>query len=306
MRDAFFEQMHGLAREDKDLIFLTADMGAFALEVFRHEFPDRYINVGIAEQNMISVAAGLALSGKKVFVHSIIPFVTSRCYEQLTVDLSVMKLPIVVVGMGAGLTYAGDGPTHHAVHDMALMRSLPDFTVLSPCDDVSTRAACRLSHAAKGPVYVRLEKGVVPSLYTPADDMTAGMKLMCAGKDVMIAATSNMTHQALLVADALAQKGTGAGVVDIMRIKPFNSVLWDELRRDVRLVVTLEEHSLIGGLGSVILECQALRPGCPVVMLGVGDQHSIVPLPRENLQEMHGLSVGRVVDKIVQALQGGR
>ncbi|MBF0330987.1 MAG: 1-deoxy-D-xylulose-5-phosphate synthase [Candidatus Omnitrophica bacterium] len=305
IRDAFFEQMHLLAREDASVVFLTADMGAFALEAFRRELPGRYINVGVAEQNMISVAAGLALSGKKVFVHSIIPFVTARCYEQISVDLSVMKLPVVVVGMGAGLTYAGDGPTHHAVHDIALMRSLPDFTVFSPCDALSTRAACRMAHSAKGPVYVRLEKGILPQVYNDQDDMALGMKQVRRGQDVLIAATSNMTHQAVLVADVLKAKGIAAGVVDVLRLKPFNENLWHPMCRGVRLIVTLEEHSLVGGLGSIISECHGLRPSCPVMMMGVKDRHSVEPLSRELLQEQHGLSVGAIVAGIEQALDQG-
>ncbi len=305
IRDAFFEQMHLIAREDRSLIFLTADMGAFALDVFRHELPQQYINVGVAEQNMISVAAGLALSGKKVFVYSIIPFVTARCYEQISVDLSVMKLPVVVVGMGAGLTYAGDGPTHHAVNDITLMRALPDFTVFSPCDAVSTRAACRMAHAAKGPVYVRLEKGVLPQLYDDKDDMTLGMKQIRLGRDVLVVSTSNMTHQAILAADVLKGKGISASVVDVLRLKPFNELLWKDLCGHVRLIVTLEEHSLVGGLGSIISACRGVNQSYAVKMMGIEDRHSFEPVSRDLLQEGHGLSVESIVAQIEEALRAG-
>ena len=125
-RDAFFFDLYNIARNDRQVVFLTADMGAYSLARFKKDLPKQYINVGVAEQNMVSVAAGLSLSGKKVFIYSITPFTTFRCFEQIKIDLSGMNLPVVIVGMGTGFTYSGDGPTHHAIHDLAVMRVLPD------------------------------------------------------------------------------------------------------------------------------------------------------------------------------------
>lgn len=301
IRDAFFEEMLALAQKDPRVVFLTADMGAFALERFRREMPERFINAGVAEQNMVSVAAGLALSGKKVFVHSIIPFVTGRCYEQLKVDLCCMKLPVVVVGIGAGLTYAGDGPTHHGMNDIALMRALPDLTIYSPCDAISSRAVCRLAYEDKGPVYIRLEKGVWPALYREGADVPAqGIKELRSGKDVMIIATSAMTHQALAAAEVLEKKGVSTAVVDVFRLKPLDVNALQACFKGRRLAVTLEEHSLVGGLGSMVAEYMVDKGvSVPLKRIAIRDVHCVEPVSREALQKIYGLSVPDVVKTVL-------
>ncbi len=132
IRDAFFDKLYNIAKNDSQVIFMTADMAAFGLVKFKNDLPNQFINVGIAEQNMVSVAAGLALRNKKVFIYTIIPFATERCYEQLSVDACGMNLPITIIGVGPGLTYGSDGPTHHGTQDIAIMRSLPKITILNP------------------------------------------------------------------------------------------------------------------------------------------------------------------------------
>jgi len=303
IRDAFFEEMLLLAQKDPNVIFLTADMGAFALEHFKKELPERYINMGVAEQNMISVAAGLALSGKKVFVHSIIPFVTARCYEQIKIDLCCMKLPVVIVGIGAGLTYAGDGPTHHGINDIALMRSLPNMTIFSPSDAPSTRAACRMAYRDHNPVYVRLEKGVLPEVYDEHhDDFALGFKMLREGRDVTILSSSFMTHQACAAADILQERGFSVMIIDVLRLKPLNIDAVEPILRNSRLLVTVEEHSLVGGLGSLIAECLADRDiAVPLRRLGIGDAHCFEPLSRGELQAIYGLSVGDIVKVVEEA-----
>ena len=166
MRDAFFDKLYDIAAKDKKVIFLTADMGAFSLERFKKNLKPQYFNVGVAEQNMVSVAAGLALSGKNVFIYSIVPFVTQRCYEQIKVDLSLMNLPVTIIGSGPGFSYNSDGPTHHALQDLAIIRALPNMTILSPSDSDMAEAFAMLSYKNKGPTYVRLDKGKYSSLYS--------------------------------------------------------------------------------------------------------------------------------------------
>lgn len=162
IRDAFFDEVYTIAGGDKSVIFLTADMDAHSLGKFRKDLPSQYFNVGVAEQNMVSVAAGLALGGKKVFIYSVASFVTQRCYEQVKVDLCGMHLPVTLIGSGPGITYSSDGPTHHAVQDIANMRALPGITILSPADSSTAAAAARLAYRDKGTVYVRLDKGKLP------------------------------------------------------------------------------------------------------------------------------------------------
>ena len=145
IRDSFFDALYDIASKDSDVILLVADMGAFSLERFREDLPTQYINVGIAEQNLVNVATGLALDGKKVFVYAIASFVTQRCYEQLKVNLSGMNLPIVVVAMGPGITYSSDGLTHFATQDIANIRALPNFKILSISDPVSSQEAVKIA-----------------------------------------------------------------------------------------------------------------------------------------------------------------
>ncbi|MDD1710181.1 MAG: transketolase, partial [Methanoregulaceae archaeon] len=225
IRDAFFDELYTIAEQDRNVVFLTADMGAFSLERFRRDFPDRFINVGIAEQNLVSVAAGLALAGKRVFIYAIIPFITLRCLEQIKVDLCVMKLPVAIIGSGAGFTYSSDGPTHHAIEDVSIMRALPGMTIYNPSDQVTAKRAARLAAQGTGPVYVRLDKGAWPMLYRPDENLSTGLALLRNGSKLLIIATGCMTHAALQVAEELQQSGINPGVVDLFQVKPLDEEL---------------------------------------------------------------------------------
>ena len=164
IRDAFFDEIYDIASRDRDVIFITADTDAFSLRRYKKDFPDQFINVGVAEQNMVAVSAGLALSGKKVFIYAIIPFITIRCCEHIKVNICSMNLPVAIIGAGAGLSFGNDGPTHHAMQDIAVMRILPEITILNPCDGPSAAACARIAYESNTPVYVRIDKGEFPAL----------------------------------------------------------------------------------------------------------------------------------------------
>jgi transketolase len=271
IRDAFFDELYRIAENDRNVVLMTADMGAFSLEKFRKDFPDRFINVGISEQNLISAAAGLALSGKKVFVYAIIPFITLRCLEQIKIDLCVMNLPIIIVGAGAGFTYSSDGPTHHAIEDVSVMRALPGMTIFNPSDQITAKAAAYKACQASGPMYIRLDKGVWPVLHRADDDLTKGLAQIRKGAKLLIIATGCMSHTALLVADAILASVIVAGVVDLFQLKPVAKELVD-IAKEYDCVVTLEEHTLPGGMGSAVLELfsdEGLM--IPVKRLGIAD-----------------------------------
>jgi transketolase len=271
IRDAFFDEVYEMAKEDESVFFMTADMGAFSLERFRRDFPDRFINVGISEQNMVSVASGMAMEGKKVFIYAIIPFVTLRCLEQIKVDLCVMNLPVTVVGAGAGFCYSSDGPTHHALEDISVMRAMPGMTIYNPSDQVTARAAAQGAHRSSGPVYVRLDKGVWPILHGAGRDLSKGMKLIRRGSRLLLIATGSMTHSALRLADLLRNSEIDAGVADLYRLKPIADDLAEIARRYER-VVTLEEHMLSGGMGAAVLELFGDHGLLiPVLRLGIPD-----------------------------------
>jgi transketolase len=307
MRDAFFDALYDLAVDDRKLVLITDDQGAFSLEKFKKDLRCQYINAGIAEQNIVSVATGLALGGKRPFLYGICTFMTMRCYEQIRLDLCCMNLPVTIVGSGPGFTYGSDGPTHHATQDLAIMRALPEITVLNPSDDVMTAASVRLAHRNSGPTYVRLEKGVFPRLYDDVGhDFSEGYHVLLDGRELMIVSTGIMVHHALRVADELSNHSVDAGVIDLYRIKPVNSQsLLPAIERTQRLV-TLEESSIIGGLGSLVAEL-LIDAGktIPLKRLAVPDQHVYRYGPREWLHSEYGLDVDSLAEVILKWLRAG-
>jgi transketolase len=300
IRDAFFDELYRLAENDENVVLMTADMGAFSLERFRKDFPNRFINVGIAEQNMISAAAGLALAGKKVFVYAIIPFVTLRCLEQIKVDLCVMNLPVTIVGAGAGFTYSSDGPTHHAIEDVSVMRALPGMTILNPSEQTTAKAAAHQACHASGPVYVRLDKGVWPVLHQAEDDLSKGIAYIRKGSKLLVIATGCMTHVSLDLADALQTSGVHAGVVDLYRLKPVAKELV-EIAKEYDFVVTLEEHTLSGGMGGAVLELFADNGlMIPVKRMGIPDTYPAGFGDREWMRSAYGLHADGILKTLIE------
>ncbi len=302
IRDAFFDELYQLAEKDVNVVLMTADMGAFSLERFRKDFPDRFVNVGISEQNLISAAAGLALSGKKVFVYAIIPFITLRCLEQIKVDLCVMNLPITIVGAGAGFTYSNDGPTHHAIEDVSIMRALPGMVIYNPSEQMTAKAAAQQAYHATGPVYVRLDKGAWPMLHRADDDLSKGLAYIRKGSKLLIIATGCMTHVSLELADAIQAAGVNAGVVDLYRLKPVSNELV-EIAIDYDFVVTLEEHTLPGGMGGAVVELFADEGlMIPVKRLGIPDVYPDGYGDREWMKRQLGLDMDSLLSRIMLEL----
>lgn len=300
IRDAFFDRLYALAAKDPNVIFLTADMGAFSLNRFKADLSRQYINVGVAEQNLVSIAAGLALTGKKVFIYTIAPFVTQRCYEQIKIDICSMRLPITIIGSGPGITYSSDGPTHHAVQDVAMMRALPGMTILNPADSVTAAAAARIAYRSEEPVYVRIDKGKLPLLYENDEDFSAGLSLLRKGCDLTIVTTGIMVQQAFRVADKLAKHSTDAGIVDIYRLKPINEELLLTFIGQSNRVVTLEEHSLVGGIGSAISEILFDREKTlPVKRIALAEKNCVGYGDREWMHSFYGLDVDSITQTIL-------
>jgi len=252
MRDSFFDEIYNLAKEDKDIIVVSADMGAPALDKFRKDFGGQFINIGIAEHNLIAIATGLAAEGKKVFTYAIAPFITSRCHEFIKVDVSLMNIPINLVGVGTGFGYDDSGPTHHTTEDISIMRALPNLEILSPSDSVMAGAFAKLAYESKSPVYIRLERQIMPVNYKESDSFERGFEELRRGDETVIISTGNMVHRALEVYEHF--KGNQKiGVIDLYRLKPLNTDLKDTLSSYKR-IISLEEHLLDGGLGSIISE----------------------------------------------------
>jgi len=300
IRDAFFDELYEIASKDKDVIFLTADMGAWSLNRFRKDLPDQFINMGIAEQNMVSVATGLALGGKCVFIYSIVPFVTERCFEQIKIDLSVMKTPVTIVGAGPGLTYSSDGPTHHSLEDISLIRTLPGFEILNPCDQISAKAFARIAYKSASPLYVRLDKGIRPLIYNERSDFSKGIYQIKEGKDLLILATGIMTHNALILKEKLKAHSIEAGVVDMFRIKPLNKEEILKIAKTANAIITIEEHTLIGGIGSTVCEFLADEGVLiPIKRVGIKEERCDYYGDRDWYHSFYGLTVETVCSEIV-------
>ena len=278
LRTAFIETLRELARVDDRIFLLTADMGYSVFETFRDEFPDRFLNTGIAEQNTIGIAAGLAARGKIVYVYSIIPFVTMRCFEQVRLDLAYNFMNVKLVGVGAGLTYGPLGSSHHALEDIAIMRSLPDMTVLCPGDPIETRELIKRSFEYEGPVYIRLGKNGEPKIHPDETRIEIGKSItVLEGNDLALITTSNMLETGKKWVEEWKQDGINVSLISMPSLKPFDSSTVKSLIDKEIPIITLEEHSVIGGLGSIISQVIATT-GKPVKFqqIGINDKFSHV------------------------------
>nr|HID58720.1 1-deoxy-D-xylulose-5-phosphate synthase [Desulfobacterales bacterium] len=300
-RDAFWDRVYELAKENKDIVVVIADMGAPALDKFRTDLSAQYIDVGIAEQQAIALSAGLALSGKKVFAYAIAPFITLRCYEHTRVNLASMNIPVTLVGVGAGVSYDDSGPTHHAVDDLSVLRILPNLRIYNMTDSVMAKAFADISCGLSWPNYIRMDRKTLPSIYKDGTDFSLGITVLFPAKELFLVATGNMVHRALDVRNELEKKGIDAGVIDVYTF-PINGDAFVETVRDVKQVVTLEEHSLAGGLGSAVCEVLAdYRILKPVKRLGMDLSRGYCYKygGRENIQSLYGLDTEGVVETVL-------
>jgi transketolase len=268
-RDAFWTRIYEMARQDRDIIVVSEDMGAPALDQFRTDLPGQFVNVGIAEQIGLLLGGGLAFEGKRPFIYAIAPFVTLRCLEQIRVTNAIMNIPVTLVGVGAGFGYEDSGPTHHLTEDIAVMRAFPNITVHSPADGVCARAIAEMSRTWPNTNYVRLDRKPMPEIYPPDADFSRGFSVLKSGRDGLIVSTGVMTHTALEVAGVLEKKGKQLGVVDVFQIPTQEDGLAAALK-DAPRIFTVEEHFLPGGLGSYILEILNTRKmAIPVRRIGL-------------------------------------
>lgn len=271
-RDAFWNKVYELARVEKDIVIISADMGAPALDRIRRDMPAQFINVGIAEQNAITLAAGLALSGKRVFAYAIAPFITLRCLEQIRVENAMMQIPMTIVGVGAGFGYEDSGPTHHLIEDIAIMRAMPAITIHSITDSTMASAIAEISCTMKTCNYVRLDRQVLPDIYSQGHDFNKGVSVLKEGMDYYIISTGCMTHTALDISRSLEKKKIHVGVIDVYTL-PVNVDLLLEAVRNAKKIITLEEHFLPGGLGGAV--CEVLNDNqffIPVKRLGLSTE----------------------------------
>lgn len=300
MRQTFIKTLTEMARKDKDIIVLTADVGFSVFDDFKKEMPNQYFNMGIAEQSTVSIAAGLALSGKTVYVYSIIPFITMRCFEQIRNDLCYQKLKVRVVGIGSGYSYGKAGMSHHGVEDISILRSLPNMTVVSPATKQELKDIMLTTKDHDGPMYIRLGKNSTESGSTGKKiSFGKANKIDYSNSKVGLFVTGSIFDKALGLMDLLKKKGINADLVSFPFIKPIDKefIIEESGKKDV--IITIEENNIIGGLGSAVSEIVA-ESGKKVILkrLGINDTfHSIVG-DRDYLLDLDGLSAEKMYDEI--------
>lgn len=271
MRNAFADELRVLADADEDLVLLSGDIGNRLFDRFKDSHAERFLNCGVAEANMIGMAAGLALSGMRPVAYTITAFATVRCLEQIRVDLCYHDLPVTVVGVGAGLSYAALGYTHHAGEDIGFMRLLPNMSVLCPGDQWEARAALRAATTHDGPVYLRLGKKGEPEVHAEMPPFRiGGSHVVARGGDVCLLGVGTLLPMARDAAGILGNRGISAEVVSLYSVKPLDDDLLERAFADYPLVVVIEEHSRAGGAGGAVAEWLADRSGTGGRLLRIG------------------------------------
>jgi transketolase len=306
MRNAFADEVTRLAAEDPRVMLLSGDIGNRLFDKLRAQSPRQFMNCGVAEANMMGVAAGMGLSGLRPIVYTITPFTTTRCLEQIRVDVAYHESPVIVVGTGSGLSYASLGPTHHSLEDFAIFRSIPHLQILAPWDAPSLRALLRQAVASGRPSYMRIgkkgEEDIAPVEQVPA--ICHGLR-MREGKDVCIVAVGTVASEALKAAEQLAERGMVAEVVLAHTVKPTPLQMFGDILNRFEAVVTVEEHSRIGGFGEALL---AYAAGCGMArrieVLGTSDEFMPVVGSQGYARRYFGIDAKAVVQAANRVSRG--
>ena len=304
MRNAFADEITQLGATDHRLVLLSGDIGNKLFDKFKSGAETRFLNCGIAEANMMGVAAGMALSGLRPVIYTITPFTTTRCYEQIRVDACYHNVPVIIVGTGSGLSYAELGPTHHSCEDLAIMRVLPHMTVMAPADEVELRQCLRAALKQDGPVYIRIGKKGEQIIPKKDDHFEIGRSITVReGSDVCLIGTGTLLPTVLEAATLLAAQGITARVESFHTIKPLDSDTVMQAFSNYSIVATIEEHSRIGGLGGSIAEwlAQQDRMRGRLVSFGTDDDFMHEVGSQDYARAKYGLTAQNIAEKVQAA-----
>jgi transketolase len=303
-REASGQVLVELGRANQEIVVCEADIGKSTKTCyFAKEFPERYINAGIAEQNMLNMAVGLASSGKTVFVSTYSVFASMRACEQIRTFACYSNINIKIVASHGGLTPGNDGPTHQAIEDIGIMRSLPNMCVMMPADFNATKALIKKTLEWQTPVFVRLTRDAVPCIYGENEQFEIGKgKIVREGKDVTIIANGDMVYQALQAADTLLRSGIQARVVDMHTIKPIDTELVLDCCKATGAIVTVEDHNILNGLGSAVAEVVVEYNLVPLQRVGIKDRFAESGEYQELLNK-YGLSVADIVKAVRDVIE---
>lgn len=305
MRNAIIDEVYKIMKKNKDSYFLTGDLGYNTLEKIEKDFGPRFINVGVAEQNMIGIASGLALTGKKVYCYSIIPFLTMRCFEQIRNDICYHDLDVTLLGAGSGLSYGILSSTHFALEDIAILRSLPNMNIFAPCDEMEAALGMRALADFHKPLYVRIGGRVEPIIYKkPYKFIFGRANIVQKGKDIAVFVNGTLIEEVIkatqIVKDQLKLTTT---IVDIHTIKPLDKDTIINEAKDKKIIFTVEEHGEIGGLGSAVSEIVSeFCPGTKVIRIGTDDKFIKIVGTRTFLRKHLGLDSKGITKRILESL----
>ena len=311
MRKACIDMVHVLAKRDDRVVFIGSDLSPGLLEGMKQEFPDRYYMEGISEANVVGMAAGMAMEGYLPYINTIATFLTRRCYEQVAVDLCIHNLPVRLIANGSGLVYAPLGPTHTAIEDIAIMRALPNMTVVAPADATEMKRFMEVSPTWPGPIYIRLGKGGDPIVTREDDGFEIGKayRLREAARGqlgpILLVSTGVLTGRALAAAELVAGKGIECDVLHMPTVKPLDRDTLEELATPAKLIVTVEEGTVIGGLGSAVIDVLAERLDGrlpPMRRLGIPDAFLHDYGDQDWLMEVCGLQPNQIAETITEAV----
>ncbi len=306
MRNSFIKHVTQAAYEDSSIYLITGDMGFSVLEIFQNAFPNRYINAGIAEQNMISMAAGLAMAGKNVFVYSTVPFVTMRCFEQIRINICYQKLPIKLIGVGGGFSHGPMGVTHHSTEDVSIMRVLPGMTIVAPGSKHELDLLAHDIIAYPEPIYLRITKTQETVVYPENNTVQLGKALEIIPSDTyLLATTSSALDLGYNICHELRSIGIDIGLVSLHTIKPIDINYFLEKQKTLKGIFTLEEHLLIGGIGEALsyIICTQFNKKIIFKSFGINDIYPHKIGTRAYLLENFGLTQENISTAIKQNLQ---
>lgn len=301
MRNAYLSALYDLAKDNKNIMALVSDNGTIVYDKYRKDFPEQFLNFGISEANMISVAAGLASCGKIPFAYTIASFLTMRAYEQIRNDVCLQEMNVKLVGIGAGFIYSNLGPTHHAVEDISIMRSLPNMTVFMPADPLESKKVTYAAAKICGPVYIRLSIGGTPQIYKKDYDF----KPCCAvvlneGEDITIISAGGILYEVVKAAEKLKALGISTRILNMHTIKPIDKEAILNAAYQTSAILTVEEHVIAGGLGSAVAEVLLEDYQAPIQFKRLG-LNNIFPLgygTYDEMKKMNGLSKNDIVNAV--------
>ena len=300
IRQSFGEKLVELGAKYKDIVVLDADLSAATkTAMFAKEYPDRFFDIGIAEANMMGIAAGMSTCGKVPFVSTFAMFAAGRAYDQIRNSICYPNLNVKICATHSGITVGEDGATHQMIEDIALMRAIPNMTVISPSDDVSTRWAIEEAYKIKGPVYIRLSRLNVPIIYEENQKFELNKMIQIGeGADATIFATGDVVYQALIAKEELEKKGIFVRVVDVHTIKPIDEETIIRCSKETKKLISIEDHNIIGGLGSAISE--VLTDKCPTKLTRIGVKDTFGRSGKaEELLHFYKIDVDEIIKNVI-------